>query len=176
MSDPKSIELLARVHDLLDEIQPQRFGAVELVAGQLIERRPHRRAHLGEDRGRELDAQTAVTGDRDLGADLARGVEPDRAGFLAGRDLHLGVGPHEPLGPGDIFAIMPIVNTIVSLPVSVGGVGVREGLFSVLLGSLTGLSGAVAVVISSTVTNPRSRATPLTTPYFSQSTLASISA
>lgn len=50
----------------------------------------------------------------------------------------------------DVFAIMPIINTIVSLPVSVGGVGVREGLFQVFLGGLTGISNAVAVVISST--------------------------
>jgi uncharacterized membrane protein YbhN (UPF0104 family) len=50
----------------------------------------------------------------------------------------------------DVFAIMPIINTIVSLPISVGGVGVREGLFQVFLGGLTGISNPVAVVISST--------------------------
>ncbi len=50
----------------------------------------------------------------------------------------------------DMFAIMPVVNTIVSMPVSVGGVGVREGLFQVFVGGLTGVSGAVAVIISST--------------------------
>ena len=51
---------------------------------------------------------------------------------------------------GEFFSIAPIVNTIVSLPISVGGVGVREGLFQIFLGKLCGVSDAVAVVISST--------------------------
>lgn len=50
----------------------------------------------------------------------------------------------------DVFTIMPVVNTIVSLPVSVGGVGVREGLFQVFLGGLTGTPKALAVIICST--------------------------
>ena len=48
------------------------------------------------------------------------------------------------------FSIAPIVNTIVSLPISLGGIGVREGLFQVFLGKLCGVSDAIAVVISST--------------------------
>ena len=51
---------------------------------------------------------------------------------------------------GEFFSIAPIVNTIVSLPISLGGVGVREGLFQIFLGKLCGVSDAVAVVISST--------------------------
>lgn len=50
----------------------------------------------------------------------------------------------------DFCAIAPIVNTIVSMPISLGGVGVREGLFEVFLGNLCGVSQAVAVLISST--------------------------
>jgi uncharacterized protein (TIRG00374 family) len=60
-------------------------------------------------------------------------------------------------GPGiqlpsfaDLCAIMPIVNTIVSMPISLGGVGVREGLFQVFLSNLSGVGEGVAVVISST--------------------------
>ena len=51
---------------------------------------------------------------------------------------------------GELFTIMPVVNTITSLPISIGGLGVREGLFQVFLGKLSGISSAVAVVISST--------------------------
>jgi uncharacterized protein (TIRG00374 family) len=51
---------------------------------------------------------------------------------------------------GELLTIMPVVNTITSLPISVGGLGVREGLFQVFLGNLSGISSAVAVVISST--------------------------
>jgi uncharacterized protein (TIRG00374 family) len=51
---------------------------------------------------------------------------------------------------GELCAIMPIVNTIIALPISVGGVGVREGLFQVLLSNLAGVTEAVAVVVSST--------------------------
>ncbi len=50
---------------------------------------------------------------------------------------------------GELCAIMPIVNTITSMPISLGGVGVREGLFQVFLGQLCGVSEAVAVMISS---------------------------
>jgi uncharacterized protein (TIRG00374 family) len=50
---------------------------------------------------------------------------------------------------GEILTIMPIVNTITSLPISVGGLGVREGLFQIFLGKLAGVSDAVAIVISS---------------------------
>ena len=52
--------------------------------------------------------------------------------------------------PREFFAITPIVDTLVSLPISVGGVGVREGLFQIFLGNLCGVPEAVAVVISST--------------------------
>ena len=48
----------------------------------------------------------------------------------------------------DIAAIMPIVNTIIALPFSVGGVGVREGLFKQLLGDLCGVPAAEAKTIS----------------------------
>ncbi len=51
---------------------------------------------------------------------------------------------------GEFFSIAPIVNTIVSLPISLGGIGVREGLFQIFLGKLCGVSDAIAVVISST--------------------------
>jgi len=51
---------------------------------------------------------------------------------------------------GELCAIMPIVNTIVSMPISFGGIGVREGLFQIFLGNLAGVSESVAVVISST--------------------------
>lgn len=50
----------------------------------------------------------------------------------------------------DLCIIMPVVNTITSLPISVGGLGVREGLFQIFLGQLSGIGAAVAVVISST--------------------------
>ena len=52
--------------------------------------------------------------------------------------------------PREFFAITPIVDTLVSLPISIGGIGVREGLFQIFLGNLCGVSEAVAVVISST--------------------------
>lgn len=51
---------------------------------------------------------------------------------------------------GDFFAVMPIINTISALPISVGGTGVREGLFQSLLHALCGVKEADAVVISLT--------------------------
>ena len=47
---------------------------------------------VGRRRRRQLDAQAVVARHGDLRAHLARGVEPDRALLLAGRDLDLGRG------------------------------------------------------------------------------------
>ena len=49
----------------------------------------------------------------------------------------------------ELCTIMPIVNTIAAMPISLGGIGVREGLFQVFLGHLCGVSEAVAVLTSS---------------------------
>jgi glycosyltransferase 2 family protein len=48
----------------------------------------------------------------------------------------------------DFFAIMPTVDIISALPVSVGGFGVREHLFTLLLGDLCHVASAQAVLIS----------------------------
>lgn len=50
--------------------------------------------------------------------------------------------------PPDIFSVMPIINTVTSLPISLQGVGVREQLFEQLLGGLYGVPAAVADLVS----------------------------
>jgi uncharacterized protein (TIRG00374 family) len=47
----------------------------------------------------------------------------------------------------DVFSIMPIVNTLVALPISLGGIGLRESLFQVLLHNLTGTPEGVGALI-----------------------------
>ncbi len=64
--------------------------------------------------------------------------------YAAARSLHTKI----PLL--DFAAVMPIINTFVSLPISVGGTGVREGLFQTLLSALCGIKESDAVVISLT--------------------------
>jgi hypothetical protein len=49
---------------------------------------------------------------------------------------------------GDFFALMPAVDIISALPVSVGGFGVREQLFVTLLGQLAGTPAAQAALVS----------------------------
>jgi uncharacterized membrane protein YbhN (UPF0104 family) len=49
---------------------------------------------------------------------------------------------------GQFLALMPAVDLISGLPVSLGGLGVREGLFVFLLGNLASVSGPLAVSIS----------------------------
>ena len=51
---------------------------------------------------------------------------------------------------GDLCVIMPVVNTISAMPISLGGLGVREGLFQVFLHKLCGVHETDAVLISST--------------------------
>jgi uncharacterized protein (TIRG00374 family) len=50
----------------------------------------------------------------------------------------------------DFAGIMPVINTIASLPISVGGAGVREKLFEEMLSKLCGIQPAVADAISLT--------------------------
>jgi hypothetical protein len=54
-----------------------------------------------------------------------------------------------PVAAVDFFAVMPIERTISSLPISFAGVGVREHILQVMLGNLTGVPPAVAVLIGS---------------------------
>ena len=49
----------------------------------------------------------------------------------------------------DFFSIMPLVNTITGVPISFGGVGVRETLFQTLLGQLAQVPAAVAALSAS---------------------------
>jgi glycosyltransferase 2 family protein len=50
----------------------------------------------------------------------------------------------------EILAVLPVILTIASLPISLSGVGVREGLFQKVLSILYGTSESVAVMISIT--------------------------
>lgn len=53
-------------------------------------------------------------------------------------------------GAAAMTSVIPIVNTISSLPISLAGIGVREKLFAVMLHSLYGTSEDLAVLISIT--------------------------
>lgn len=48
----------------------------------------------------------------------------------------------------NVFSVMPIINTITALPISLSGVGVREGLFKQMFGTMFGIPENLAVVIS----------------------------
>lgn len=67
--------------------------------------------------------------------------------YCAAGSLHQSTG-HVP-SLLDFASIMPLVNTITGVPISFGGVGVRENLFQKLLGDLTGLPAAVAALAAS---------------------------
>jgi uncharacterized protein (TIRG00374 family) len=51
---------------------------------------------------------------------------------------------------GELCVILPVVNTLSAMPISLGGLGVREGLFQVFLHQLCGVRETDAVLISST--------------------------
>jgi len=51
---------------------------------------------------------------------------------------------------GELCVILPVVNTLSAMPISIGGLGVREGLFQVFLHHLCGVRETDAVLISST--------------------------
>ena len=49
----------------------------------------------------------------------------------------------------DILSIMPLVNTITAVPISIGGAGVRETLFQELLGNLAHVPPGIAAFTAS---------------------------
>jgi uncharacterized membrane protein YbhN (UPF0104 family) len=49
---------------------------------------------------------------------------------------------------GDVVSAMPVIDAITGLPISIGGVGVREKLFQVLLHDLAGVAPETAVAAS----------------------------
>lgn len=53
-------------------------------------------------------------------------------------------------GAGPMTVVLPIVNTITAIPVSLSGIGIREGLFETLLNTLYGTPKSLAVLISLT--------------------------
>jgi hypothetical protein len=67
--------------------------------------------------------------------------------YCAGRSLRVPFGHAARLA--DILSIMPLVNTITSIPISIGGAGVRETLFQDLLGNLAHVPPAIAAFTAS---------------------------
>ncbi len=67
--------------------------------------------------------------------------------YCAARSLQTGAGMTPAVA--DFFSIMPLVNTITGVPISFGGVGVRETLFQKLLGDLAGMPLAAAALSAS---------------------------
>jgi glycosyltransferase 2 family protein len=67
--------------------------------------------------------------------------------YCAGRSLRVAPGYAATLV--DILCIMPLVNTITSIPISIGGAGVRETLFQQLLGNLAHVPAAIAAFTAS---------------------------
>ena len=66
--------------------------------------------------------------------------------YCAGESLH---ASDHVASLADILSIMPLVDTIVSVPISLGGVGVRETLFQELLGNLSHVPPALAAFTGS---------------------------
>jgi len=52
------------------------------------------------------------------------------------------------IGAGKFLALMPAVDIIAGLPVSLGGLGVREGVFALLLGALASVPAPAAMAVS----------------------------
>jgi hypothetical protein len=71
--------------------------------------------------------------------------------YCAARALGAFDGPGgKPLrGFWDVFCIMPIVNTLTALPISLAGIGIRESLFQVLLKDLCGIAPGVGAATGS---------------------------
>jgi glycosyltransferase 2 family protein len=67
--------------------------------------------------------------------------------YCAGESLRVSTAHAASLA--DILSIMPLVDTIISVPISIGGLGVRETLFQELLGNLAHVPPALAAFTAS---------------------------
>jgi glycosyltransferase 2 family protein len=67
--------------------------------------------------------------------------------YCAGEALRMSKGHAASLA--DILSIMPLVDTIISMPISIGGLGLRETLFQELLGNLAHVPPALAAFTAS---------------------------
>ena len=67
--------------------------------------------------------------------------------YCAGQSLHRAAVHFASLT--DMLSIMPLVNTVTSVPISFGGAGVRETLFQQLLGNLAHVPAAIAALSAS---------------------------
>lgn len=54
------------------------------------------------------------------------------------------------VGAGMMYSVMPVVDALSAIPVTVSGIGIREKLFEVLLADLANIPGAMAVSVSLT--------------------------
>lgn len=52
------------------------------------------------------------------------------------------------LGLAEIFSVMPVVDTLTMVPIALYGLGLREALFTVLLGEFFGVPSATATLLS----------------------------
>lgn len=52
------------------------------------------------------------------------------------------------LGAGTIFSIMPVVDTLTMIPIALYGLGLREALFTALLGEFYGVPAGTATLVS----------------------------
>jgi glycosyltransferase 2 family protein len=68
--------------------------------------------------------------------------------YCTGQALRHGGSPMPTFG--QLCVILPVVNTLSAMPISLGGLGVREGLFQVFLYHLCNVPKTDAVLISST--------------------------
>jgi len=53
-----------------------------------------------------------------------------------------------PLGVGALFTVMPVIDTLITLPITLFGLGWRENLFQHMLGGLYGIAPATAALAS----------------------------
>jgi glycosyltransferase 2 family protein len=67
--------------------------------------------------------------------------------YCSGRSLRFTSGHAATFA--DVLSVMPLVNTITSIPISIGGVGLRETLFQELLGNLAHVPPAIAAFTAS---------------------------
>src|SRR6266516_430386 len=124
------------------------FGAVGFgLLRKLPKRTPFRKAII--EMGQALDLYRAHLGTMTLAfvITIISHLAYYLSYYCAGQSLHRAAGHFASLT--DMLSIMPLVNTVTSVPISFGGAGVRETLFQQLLGNLAYVPAAIAALSAS---------------------------
>jgi len=146
MADPVGMVLLQGVGTFVTCALAGVAGSFFLAARGMVDRLPG--WVPGRDGLREFAATYRLFVERPRASALAVGVSLGVLAGYFGAFYFCALAVGAPIPAADLFALMPAVDMLAALPLSVGGFGMREASFELIAGALCGLASDQAVALS----------------------------